>query len=298
MPIVRFTTGTVAPRPGCRPPRWGRQDARADGHHLGGAAARDVGHQGAGERGLRGHQDVVARGQCDGIAHQSRVRGGRGAAGHLAAEGGAGGEHGPRRRLPHGGRERIGHVLGDRGTVQHDHEVGSRRRQRCGVKGAPRGSVRRRRAERVDGGVHLRSEARRRAEEFLGHTLTAGLGEDGDDPGGTPVPALVLIARRSRRAGPRRQGAASAELVHGFGDLRVDRTVEDALGACVLHGSRRPDRRRAARLPPGPGAEPGRVHPGEPLRSHGGPAGRVDLAGVAEALGDREHRGQRQFHLL
>ena len=66
----------------------------------------------------------------------------------------------------------------------------------------------------------------------------------------------------------------------------------------MLHGPRRPDDGRAAGLPPGARTEPGRVHPGEPRRRHGGAARRVHLAGVAEALGHREHRGQRQLHLL
>ena len=165
VPIARVTHGDIARSAAA----GARQDARAHGDHLRGAAARDVGHQCAGERGLGRHQDAVACGQRDGIAHQSRARGGRGAAGHLAAERRARGEHGPRRRLPHGGGERIGHVLGDRGAAQHEHEVGPRRPQRA-ASTAPHGAASAAvRAEHVDGRAHLAAEARRGAEELLGH---------------------------------------------------------------------------------------------------------------------------------
>ena len=40
------------------------------------------------------------------------------------------------------------------------------------------------------------------------------------------------------------------------------------------------------------------IHPGQPRRRHGGPSRRVDLAGIAQALGHREHRRQCDLHLL
>ena len=130
---------------------------------------------------------------------------------------------------------------------QHEHEVGSCRPQRGGVHRAPRRGVARVGAQRVDGRTHLVAEARRRAEELLGHPLTAGLGEDGDDPGGTPVPGPVVTRRRRRRVGARRQGATSAELAHGLLDHR-----------------RRPDRRASAWIGRAPWAASPRPPSGSP----------------------------------
>ena len=150
----------------------------------------------------------------------------------------------------------------------------------------------------MDRRADLRAEVRCGTEKLLGHPPAPGLGQDGDHAGGTPVRGPAVTRRRSRRVGARRQGAASEEQPHGLVDLCVERSVEDEQGAVVLQGPRRPDGRRAARVAPRARAERGGAHPGEPVGGHGRPSLGVDLAGVAEALGHGEHRGQRQLHLL
>ena len=113
------------------------------------------------------------------------------------------------------------------------------------------------------------------------------------------------VAGRSRRrartgAGPaaRVQRAAAAQLAHRLVDLLVDRPLQHQVRARVVHGPGLADDRRAPRLAPGPGAELGRADPGEALRRDGRPPRRVDLAGVAEALGHRQDGRQGDLGLL
>ena len=78
----------------------------------------------------------------------------------------------------------------------------------------------------------------------------------------------------------------------------LDGPVEDEEFAAVLHRARGADRRRAAGLAPRTGTEVGGGHPPQANGVDGGPPGGVHLAGVAEALGDRQDRGQRHLDLL
>ena len=278
------------------------QHARPHGDHLRGAAAGDVGHQGTGERRLGRHEGAVGDRQRDGVTHQSRAGGGRGAAGHLTAEGGAGCEHGPRRRLAHEGGDGIGHVFGDGRAVEHDHHAGAGRRQQVSGRGS--------RAEGVHGRAGLGCEPRRGAEQLLRQRGATRLGQDGDHPGRAPARRPVgvggQVCRRRRhgrtraraRSRSRRKGAAPAELPYSLFDLRRDRSHHDAPRPLVLHRPRGADHRRAPGFPPGSRAELAGVHPGQARRRHGGAARGVDLAGVAEALGHRQHGGQRDLHLL
>ena len=78
----------------------------------------------------------------------------------------------------------------------------------------------------------------------------------------------------------------------GLLHLVLERPLEHDPRARVRHGTRRPDHRRAAVLAPGPRAEVGGAHRREPVRVDGRTALGVDLAGIAQALGDGEHRRQ------
>ena len=80
-------------------------------------------------------------------------------------------------------------------------------------------------------------------------------------PGPVGQPAAAPPGRRRAVKAPRRSSSRTASL-----DLCLDRALEDLQGARVLHGPRRPDDRRAARLPPGARAEAAGVQPGEPGR--------------------------------
>ncbi len=66
----------------------------------------------------------------------------------------------------------------------------------------------------------------------------------------------------------------------------------------MLHRARRAHHRRAAGLAPRTGAEVVGGHPPQASGVDGGPPGGVHLAGVAEALGDGQHRGQSHFDVL
>ena len=168
------------------------------------------------------------------------------------------------------------------------------------------------------------AELRRRAEQLLGHRRAARLGQDGDHPGRAPARRPVGAGRRRSRLRPdgrTRPGpdpAAGPAAGSASGPPSVPRSGRRAGRARVP--PRRPVPRPVRRGRAGPGRAPWpasrrppsgcRRRPRAPGRAraasirvsarrrHSGPALGVDLAGVAEALGHRQHGGQRDLHLL
>ena len=280
-----------APGPGRR-----RQDARADGHHLGGQRHVMSATRAPAKAGFDATRPSP-RPTSDGVTHQSRVRGGRGA------------------RPPPRGPTRC------RGRARPTAPSPARRRR------APRPRPRRRRnrasmttrsapaAPNAAASGTPRAEfaavgqstgttaptsrprgARRRAEELVGHPWSVGLDQDGDDPGGTPVSVrsstwgvahgVDIGLGPSRRRRHRVSARTASATTHGDGAGRRGRARSGA-------GSRPTSPRPTVGLPAapqGPAPRSSGTHAGEPRRRHGGAAVGGDLARLGQPLGGGEHR--------
>ncbi len=280
----------------------GREHAGSDRGHLGRAPPCDVGHECAGERRLGGDEDTLAHGEGNGVAHEPRSRGGGGPGGDLATERGAWREERPRADVAHIGRDGVADVLGDTRPVHHDDDVGPRRDEGTGV------------SAHGGEGVHARADLpcqpRRGTKQLTCDLGPARLGEHGDDTprrrrGGSAGVAVGVatgvgvgplhIGTWSR---PGSERAAPGELVDGLLDLPLDGPVEDEESPRVFHRARRAHDRRAGGVAPRAGAEVGGGDAPQANGVDGGPSLRVNLARVAQALGDRQDRGQRHLDFL
>ena len=227
-----------------------------------GAAARDVGHQRAGEGRLGRHEEPVPGRQRDGVAHQSRARRRGGPAGHLAAERRARGEHGPRCRVPHVGGER------SRPRPRRRREPASAGAFQRDPRRRPRQLPSGRRARRVPGTARGRRRPPREPS-------CAAAPRSSSDTRCRPGSARTAITREAPRsavrsspgggaAGPGRAVKAprGVEQPDRVVDLRVERAVEDVQGARRVPWAASPRPPSGCRPPPRDPGRAGRRPPG------------------------------------